>query len=615
MEYAGYVQRNKPTDWSKVTGGIAKELRGIEGEREKKREGLDKLYQDTESAVTKVEMGQNPEFNEVILSTANDARALVYDAYKRLRKGDLAPSEFRNIQNNIQSQWGEFDTAVKQKNNRFAEIEKRMQEGTSGERELWQNKKIAEMSEFKNYKLAFGKDGKMAYLKVDPKTGEPIPGTGVPMSSLNKTPNVLVDRFDVAKKVNGYTKLLGKFTDQQGNFIVSGSLAMKDYDATKETIVNSVLNTDNDIGDALMDGSEEEYFLYQEGDAITKGQEHLAIEIKIDRDGNFTMHPTGPQKKAAKILVRESIDSQVGFGRKGTTVKGEYTATQKNAAKVNFDLAMDIVEGKNLQSLKTISVKGGVVVGVRRTKNKIYIDIEDSKGDIKSRPIDAPPGSEDEAAKAIAALLTGEKNVGKSVALYELGKEQSGREFKDVSLTELDTFDWKDWMEYGTTINDEGKKVKGLGVILEDNILLQPDIKSARSNLEMYINRIGELIGHEALLDDLEITMKETEGKIEDDDEITIKIPGTETKDKPEGITFTLESDRFVNVDNDSVKEVAEGIQELINKYVDIYNKQGPIKAKGKYGSQQNIAIDAFVKTNGVSRAEAIKILKQKGRI
>ena len=38
MEYAGYVRRGAPTDWSKVTGGIAQRLSAVEEGREKERE-------------------------------------------------------------------------------------------------------------------------------------------------------------------------------------------------------------------------------------------------------------------------------------------------------------------------------------------------------------------------------------------------------------------------------------------------------------------------------------------------------------------------------------------------------------------------------------------------
>ena len=183
-------------------------------------------------------MGMNPEFNETILYTADRGRQLVYDAYKKLKNGQIQPREYRNIQNNVQARWAEYDTAVKQKNNRFATIEERTRKGTNSERELWQNQQIAEMESFKDYSLEWGIDGNLVYAKRDDK-GNVIPGSIMPISALNKTPNVLVDRFNLTEKVGKYKKNFGAFEIEEGGFILGGA-AVDKFNKAKESVIGSL---------------------------------------------------------------------------------------------------------------------------------------------------------------------------------------------------------------------------------------------------------------------------------------------------------------------------------------------------------------------------------------
>ena len=104
MEYAGYVQRNQPTDWSKVTGQVAEQLAQVEQRREAKREKLDTAFKETTAMMGDIEMGESPEFNEVILDTTDRGRAKIYDAYKKMRAGvawHTDESIFENLRINI----------------------------------------------------------------------------------------------------------------------------------------------------------------------------------------------------------------------------------------------------------------------------------------------------------------------------------------------------------------------------------------------------------------------------------------------------------------------------------------------------------------------------------
>ena len=124
MEYAGYVQGYKPLDWSKKTGEVAQNLRKIEAGREEKREKLDKLYSDNSKLIGDVELGLDPSFDNVILNQTMEAKRMVYDAYKKMRRNEISPRQYKIMMQNMSSGIGEFSNFVKNKNKRFAEAEK-----------------------------------------------------------------------------------------------------------------------------------------------------------------------------------------------------------------------------------------------------------------------------------------------------------------------------------------------------------------------------------------------------------------------------------------------------------------------------------------------------------
>ena len=206
MEYAGYIKR-KPTDWSKIARETTERLGDIEEGREKKREELDTLYQDTKKAIREVELGQNETTNQAVLKGAQEARDDIYSDYKALRAGDLSPRAFRSLNNNRQDSWGELNTAMKQYNARVAEVNKMKDDGTASESMLYDNAQIALRMGNDGYQWIWGDDGILVSAKV--KNEKIVDGTILPVSSLNKTQNVLSKRFNLQEAV-GLDKI-GRF--------------------------------------------------------------------------------------------------------------------------------------------------------------------------------------------------------------------------------------------------------------------------------------------------------------------------------------------------------------------------------------------------------------------
>ena len=590
MEYAGYVQRNQPTDWSKVTGQVAGQLAQVEQRREAKREKLDTAFKETTAMMGDIEMGESPEFNEVVLDTTDRGRAKIYDAYKQMRAGEITPSQFTRIQGNIQARWGEFDTAVKQKNNRLAEIEKRTQQGTNGQREFWQNEQIAMMNDFQNHRMDWDDDGNLSYVEIDPNTGDVIEGSNVSVSAINKTQNVLVDKFDVSTKVSKYSKTLGKFKDEIDGMTVGGTLAMPEYENTRDRIIGDVLGSNmNNYADALMDSSTDEYFLYKEGEDIPPGKEDLAIKM-VMKNRQWIAEPTDKQKEAARELVGQTIDDQVGYTRaSATTGKGKYTTAQKKSYGLNYDRAMKIAEGDEnaRESLKRAKLAGGAsIVDTKVDGNTLILQVDKNGKPLPDIAIKIDPENPEEAAMVVFGYLSGKPQTEADV-LFQVGKEDYGdREFKGTRGDAYEELDWTTFigLESSTTVNEEGEeqKVEGLVDRLETTLLEIPATElykfaNYKPKAIKFIQEItSEGIGLDIPQEDIKIKENTSkEGRV-----MTITLG--------DGTPIDIDIADNFNVGDKTTTDVMNKIQGAINEYVKSHNKKATEKTSQGGASKFN---------------------------
>tara|TARA_R110002020_G_scaffold168169_1_gene356864 strand:+ start:278 stop:2029 length:1752 start_codon:yes stop_codon:yes gene_type:complete len=568
MEYAGYVQRNQPTDWSKVTGQVAQQLGAVEEKREAKREKLDTMLSETTALMGDVEMGESPEFNEVILDTTDRGRTRIYDAYKKMRAGEITPSQFTRIQSNMQASWGEFDTAVKQKNNRVAEIEKRTQEGTNGQREFWQNEQIAMMNDFSNHRVDWGEEGTLSYVQIDPKTGKVKPASGVSVSAINKTQNVFVDKFDVSTKVSKYSKTLGKFKDEIDGMTVGGTLAMPEYENTRDRIIGDVLGSNmNNYADALLDSSTDEYFLYKEGEDIPPGKEDLAIKM-VMKDRQWIAEPNPEQKDKAKELVGKTIDDQVGYTRATATgvAKGSYKPKEIKEFQTAYELANDWATGKNLNQLvgseaekglvasdppPKMTPKGVVVTIVKKEGGKTVTEEillgKDPKSLIKF-------GKYKTAVDAAVAYEQGESAYQKDTGNVYQGKEEK-QELAEIKIADYSSDDWKETAKRYEAINDLDADSD------EDQKIVMQKIKDEVQTI--LDNRYLDM-GDKGL--EFDFASKGLMGGFAD--YMVIKTPGGETKEVP------IDFDNWANLGAKSPEELDVIFTDIANEYVTAYNKE-----------------------------------------
>tara|TARA_R100000005_G_C5002387_1_gene209991 strand:+ start:481 stop:2226 length:1746 start_codon:yes stop_codon:yes gene_type:complete len=579
MEYAGYVRRGAP-DIGKAVGDIATQLRAVEAGREKRRDNLDKIYAENSELASKTELGMNPSFNNVMMNFSFDYKNKVYDWHKKLKAGEISERQYKLGMSNIRSGLNEFHTATKQKNNRFAEIEKLQRANKLGGRAAYLNELSAEMSTFKDYKPIMDEMGNMSMAKIDPKTGKVIEGTVTPVSSMNLTPNVINEKFVVSEKVAPFAKRIGKFTVQDGQVLLKGTSALESkgkWDTAKQDIITSVLNDDTAIGDALVDSGG--YTYYSEGDG--KPVTDKSIKLVRRSDKIMVPEPTPEQREAAKELVSNELDMQVGLSEtKATTGKKEYTDQDKAGFTKNYDLALDIVQGNNLDVLKSIKpTDGGRVVDVVRTPTEIIMHIEKSGKPQEPIIISADMDNPDEATLAVYEYITGSKNKGDAAAQFELGKASSKQKFGGISVTKLQPIDHTKILSWNdSTYTDEKGNTqtkKGLNTLLESEILEQ-DKDDAVIPLKEFVLDMGSYTGYDFTDDDITVE------KVKDEQKIKITLPNNTSE------TITVGS-TIKNVLDSTTNDVMEKIQKLINGFVEDYNKKEyKVKKQGGKYSKYN---------------------------
>lgn len=564
MEYAGYIKR-QPTDWSKIARATTERLGAIEEGREKKREELDTLYKETQKSIREVELGQNETTNQAVLKGAQEARDEIYSDYKALRAGDLSPRAFRTRSNNRQDSWGELNTAMKQYNARVAEVNKMEDDGTASESMLYDNAQIALRMGNDGYQWMWGDDGTLVSAQVDAQGGI-IPNTILPVSSLNKTQNVLSKRFDLKKAV-GLDKI-GKFKKVVGDMMVKGYDVIPEVDKFNATVTKSILTSDDIIGKVLTDASTDPYFYYttdkELADKIAAGgKKEFGVKKELGRDGGMVAVPTDTQKTAAEKVITDWVKYEIGAEETPITKKTDPGLDKKterlDASYDAYLRANEVFNGKNLNDIIGNKVGNKTIVDAYPTAKGTVVVLRSGTGkNVKDEPL-APITSAEGAMKFVSQGGKGargtqselDKQYGEGKTEYE--KRQKGPLKIEKEKVVLKEVSWED--KIGLTGDT------GLVAWLKAPVLKEGNIETASKNLRKYIKKHAKA-NMDYDFDDSEIAIKTDD----DNNTLTISIGG--------GAPFEITNAQYW-VNNSQIEEVGTSIDNAINEFGKKYNKGG----------------------------------------
>ena len=578
MEYAGYIKR-KPTDWSKIARETTERLGTIEEGREKKREELDTLYQDTKKAIREVELGQNETTNQAVLKGAQEARDEIYSDYKALRAGDLSPRAFRTLSNNRQDSWGELNTAMKQYNARVSEVNKMEDDGTASESMLYDNAQIALRMGNDGYEWKWSDDGTLVSAKIDAK-GNIVPNTILPVSSLNKTQNVLSKRFDLKKAV-GLDKI-GKFKKVVGDMMVKGYDVIPEVDKFNATVTKSILTSDDIIGKVLTDASTDPYFYYTTDEELADkiaagGKKEFGVKKKLGRDGGMVAVPSPTQKTAAEKVITDWVKYEIGVEETPITKKTDPGLDKKterlDASYDAYLRANEVLNGKNLNDIignKVGGPGGKTIVNAYTTPEGTVVVVKGAGQKAQAKtlpPITSAEGamkfvsSGGKSAKGTQSELDHQYNEGKAEYEKREGKLKMEKEVPEevddiLPISGLKDGTDKQKVEYNRVIKEYRK--------LQDKQLSK---ENDRTSVQNVIKKeiIASLNSRYIDITEDQIKIVFTKSNLGNYDGATVQVGGGAPQD--------IELDFAFDANQEDAEKMDDGITDAINSYIGVYNK------------------------------------------
>lgn len=235
-------------DWSKAIGGLYGAITEIGAEREKEKKELEDLMTNSIKDINNQEMLKSQSLNDYIAVGAESGRNTIVQANKQLKAGQITPQQYRSIVNNVNTSWSSMANSMKNFDATNQELLKRQQidpktnKPLASEYEVYLSQQHAYLGDLKNQSYMF-----------DPNTGNGYIIKYNPDSTIQKSTNSMMianpsnitdDYFDFDAEFVEFTKSLGGYTDERGNFIVSNPL---DNINTKQALTQKVMAlTSND---------------------------------------------------------------------------------------------------------------------------------------------------------------------------------------------------------------------------------------------------------------------------------------------------------------------------------------------------------------------------------
>lgn len=353
MEYSGYKPRTF-IDWAAVGSKLAGSVKAVQDYKRGVIEANDKLRDDAKRYISETAPEtQSKSMNEMILGGADQSRSMILEWDKKLKAGEITPTEYRNRINNVQESWRSFADSAKSFDQRVTSAMERQKYGEDGtpppasgfEMELTKN--FIEAGDPEKKLLTIGDDGNMYIAPVE----EPDKYQNV--RALSNIDNIVDNRVDVPGSVQAVVKNWEKFNVQE--LLKRGSIqSIEDvrqnpaFKEAKYDLIESIVDEQNPRGvlSVLLDNSEAGYKLYRTddekntmiADALKKEEaingpfksqedamlfaqkyaDEMLIQYTRTASGNFEPVLSEEHFKAAKDIVGNQIEMQLGMKKEVT---------------------------------------------------------------------------------------------------------------------------------------------------------------------------------------------------------------------------------------------------------------------------------------------------------
>ena len=296
----GYIRDEQPAivDWSAITREARATIKGIEADRQKKREGVDQAIRDQSEALLNRPKSQNTEYNAAMSNMTTQIEATMLQNYNDLRLGNIDLNQFNATKNTMMSETKGVLAIAKIYAEQYDTNVEGAQNGTLSGFSNWTNAMTQEMMDFQGVETFVGPNGKISFIKKkEDGTTETLD-----TSELFTLANMKQQKFDMegaldnAKEQGGFTYRNNLGEETKGYFIdpLSGKT---DNDAISKAAASMVAQDSHAYG-----------ILY---DYIG------GYEFERLSDDFFTNNQTGEEQKVALEKLQAENDKVIYINSNG----------------------------------------------------------------------------------------------------------------------------------------------------------------------------------------------------------------------------------------------------------------------------------------------------------
>jgi hypothetical protein len=312
-KYEERVDLNSYVDWGSIGKTVSDDLTRINKERQAKKDEIDRVTNESVTTINELSVGQPQVSSEFYMDAANNVKEALGLAYREMKAGRLNPNEYLKQRQNIMDDLGQMQSAATSFATDWEEMTTRLEDGTAGELEIYQNELLDSFGITKDKAVYVNPvDGRM-YIATRDAKGNIIkdPSKLMPISYLTARRKDKVNRYDVVGETNKRVKALGDVTRS----IMSGKVMSltdvvqrPEYMKAEDDIISSMMTSSRSAASVLAD--------YAGGYSFTQNwaeaqEDPNKILLKQDSNGLLQPQLTDKQNEVAREALRAQLRVQL----------------------------------------------------------------------------------------------------------------------------------------------------------------------------------------------------------------------------------------------------------------------------------------------------------------
>jgi hypothetical protein len=312
-KYEERVDLNSYVDWGSIGKTVSDDLTRINKERQAKKDEIDRVTNESVTTINELSVGQPQVSSEFYMDAANNVKEALGLAYREMKAGRLNPNEYLKQRQNIMDDLGQMQSAATSFATDWEEMTTRLEDGTAGELEIYQNELLDSFGITKDKAVYVNPvDGRM-YIATRDAKGNIIkdPSKLMPISYLTARRKDKVNRYDVVGETNKRVKALGDVTRSimSGKVIsLTDVMQRPEYMKAEDDIISSMMTSSRSAASVLAD--------YAGGYSFTQNwaeaqEDPNKILLKQDSNGLLQPQLTDKQNEVAREALRAQLRVQL----------------------------------------------------------------------------------------------------------------------------------------------------------------------------------------------------------------------------------------------------------------------------------------------------------------